>query len=469
VADREWTLRYPGRCRTCGAELPAGTRARWDSDTKRVTCLSCASRPRPDPAGAAPRPVGAPPGPAAEGPARGGQPQPAAQASPWRRLVDYHLRAVALSASQPPPLITAATWRALPLREERIVTGRGDELAVGPELADLFANCRDDEVVLYGWPALVVQDREGRARVAPLAVTPLQPPAVGERVCVPSDDVPHLHTGLLTDEFLPPELLSTADTRLSFGDAAATVRSLRELLVSLGVPTDALEPGALDPSSLTSSARLGVHNTAVALRVPNNLATRALAEELRQLRDRTDWGKSAVRWLLEGAPVADPGSMATTSVASPTDRALNDGQEQALVSAADQPLTLVVGPPGTGKSELVVATVADAWLRDETVLVASTNNGAVQVAVERATSVDPGLLLRTGNREHRDALPGVLEELLARPQPLATSPALVRRALDVAARERSDRLKVLSRRTTTEAALAGAARRGGRPATAVAE
>jgi len=34
-------LCYPTRCVTCGTELPAGIQARWDSDTKAVTCTGC--------------------------------------------------------------------------------------------------------------------------------------------------------------------------------------------------------------------------------------------------------------------------------------------------------------------------------------------------------------------------------------------------------------------------------------------
>ncbi|MCU1421156.1 MAG: hypothetical protein JWN36_807 [Microbacteriaceae bacterium] len=38
---REMQLRYAGTCRTCSAELPAGTRASYDGDTKTVSCLTC--------------------------------------------------------------------------------------------------------------------------------------------------------------------------------------------------------------------------------------------------------------------------------------------------------------------------------------------------------------------------------------------------------------------------------------------
>ena len=68
-------------------------------------------------------------------------------------------------------------------------------------------------------------------------------------------------------------------------------------------------------------------------------------------------------------------------------------------------MTIVTGPPGTGKTQLVVNAVTNAWLDGDTVLVASTNNGAVKVAADRANEdIGPGMVLRTGNRKEREAL-----------------------------------------------------------------
>jgi len=45
LAARPIRLRYAGRCRTCGTELPAGTAAVYDQATKTVACLECAAEP----------------------------------------------------------------------------------------------------------------------------------------------------------------------------------------------------------------------------------------------------------------------------------------------------------------------------------------------------------------------------------------------------------------------------------------
>jgi len=63
MASSMLALRRPDRCAVCAAELPVGTRARWDAETRTVTCLDCVgastgsaapvlSRPDPGSAGA---------------------------------------------------------------------------------------------------------------------------------------------------------------------------------------------------------------------------------------------------------------------------------------------------------------------------------------------------------------------------------------------------------------------------------
>ena len=42
-------LRYPGRCRRCDIELPVGTTAGYDRETKSVTCLACMPEQTPAP------------------------------------------------------------------------------------------------------------------------------------------------------------------------------------------------------------------------------------------------------------------------------------------------------------------------------------------------------------------------------------------------------------------------------------
>jgi len=62
---------------------------------------------------------------------------------------------------------------------------------------------------------------------------------------------------------------------------------------------------------------------------------------------------------------------------------VNDQQRHAVNAASKCPLVVVTGPPGTGKSQMVLNVIADSVLNHKSVLLASKNNKAVDVVVER--------------------------------------------------------------------------------------
>jgi superfamily I DNA and/or RNA helicase len=63
---------------------------------------------------------------------------------------------------------------------------------------------------------------------------------------------------------------------------------------------------------------------------------------------------------------------------------LNKEQEQVVASAlGSKGITVVKGPPGCGKSQVVLSTIMNAWSQGKSVLFASNNNEAVDVVVER--------------------------------------------------------------------------------------
>ena len=66
---------------------------------------------------------------------------------------------------------------------------------------------------------------------------------------------------------------------------------------------------------------------------------------------------------------------------------LNDQQRRAVRQATSSPLTAVTGPPGTGKSQIVVSMIADSYLRGRRVLFTSKNNKAVDVVEDRVSSM----------------------------------------------------------------------------------
>lgn len=443
MTDRTLTLKYAARCRRCGEGLGAGALARWEPGTGRTTCVRCP-----------------PSGSRGRGSQIAHADAPGSSRDWWQRLVDYHLGAVRLMSAPAPPKVTDTGERKLlHLSREELITGRGDVLTLAPDARAFVDGTKPQEVVLYGWPLAVVRDRAGTARVAPMFLTELAPGAQ-DGTCVPHDDEPFVNPALLSDAYADREQIAAAQEALAdgigFGDAGSVAAAARRVAGALGLDVHDVDPDRLSIPS--APPRLGVHNVAALVRGPSALTTRALVQELAELRRRTDWVGTAAGLL--GRSVDDPLLEEPTSAAGAVPPVmfeglgLNDSQEEAVAAALARDVSVVTGPPGTGKSQLVASIVANQWLAGRSVLVASTNNGAVDVAVERCARLDPALLLRTGNQEVRDRLPPQLEEIASRALVRGPSARVIHGQLEAAARGRREVHDALESRARDEAALA---------------
>ncbi|MDP3917103.1 MAG: AAA domain-containing protein, partial [Nanoarchaeota archaeon] len=81
---------------------------------------------------------------------------------------------------------------------------------------------------------------------------------------------------------------------------------------------------------------------------------------------------------------------------------LNESQEEAVKNAFSSDISVITGPPGTGKSQVVLNMIANAVWNDKTVLFASKNNRAVDVVNEKLkTILSKDLIVRMGSSKHR--------------------------------------------------------------------
>ena len=93
---------------------------------------------------------------------------------------------------------------------------------------------------------------------------------------------------------------------------------------------------------------------------------------------------------------------------------LNSEQRHAVERAMTRPLTVITGPPGTGKSQVVSAILVNAARSGMRVLFASKNNKAVDVVDERVNGLGPRpFLLRLGASEYLERLKEYITRMLA--------------------------------------------------------
>ncbi|MEU6698841.1 AAA domain-containing protein [Pseudonocardia sp. NPDC046786] len=300
---------------------------------------------------------------------------------------------------------------------ERALTGRGtgftepDLFPVPDEAVDLVerAVSGDGGTLWAGWPCVVRWTRSG-AEVAPLFIRRVElrvPGAlrpVGEAI---------LHPGLVAGfaEEDAAQLQSAFRPRWRRGEARRMAEQAGAILYhELGLPiTHQLDADALATDLGLTSPGDGTRNAAVLfVDGAQHAITAGLRKDLSELSRNTQ--VSAMDSLFSPDADAEPQRRPVRIV---TPLPTNPAQRRVLDSAMTRRLTVATGPPGTGKSQLVANAVATAICAGQSVLVASTNNEAVNEVHRRCADIEPGMLIRTGNKTHRKTEPGQITPLLA--------------------------------------------------------
>jgi RecA/RadA recombinase len=267
----------------------------------------------------------------------------------------------------------------------------------------------------YGWPLLIFQAADRSKVIAPLftvACDTAFDSELGRQVVTVVTD-PDINVALFSPQLLSPDLQVAFEEAIGEDPDFSSPESMKSLFEEISTLLE-LPLGDLNgPLQTKIPTSVGIHHVATLTPIEESDITRDLLNELDLLATRTDWLDTAAAMLL-GVASTPPsnGSQSKHKTHLPVaPLSVNESQEEALEQIREGSLTVVTGPPGTGKSQIVVSAVANAWLNGESVLLASTNNAAVDVAVERANMVAPGLLVRTGNKAARDELPTAITNL----------------------------------------------------------
>jgi Cdc6-like AAA superfamily ATPase len=94
---------------------------------------------------------------------------------------------------------------------------------------------------------------------------------------------------------------------------------------------------------------------------------------------------------------------------------LTDSQRNAVTSAFERRMTVVTGPPGTGKTQIVINIVANALARDENVVVASKTNRAVDVIKAKwDAAIGYSFGIRIGSDAYQESNDSTMRRLINR-------------------------------------------------------
>ncbi len=398
------SLKYAGRCRSCGIRLGESIRAHWSPSLKKIWCVDCISGTGFPVHDTSDHGVDGDRNAAAK--SRLGKATQSRSATPWQQLCDYlKLCIEADAANSLVPYTEADSRWFLHAGAETLVTGQSDSTQAPGKLSTQLSSRQQS--MIYGWPTVVVTARDHKPKIAPLFVVQLEPRFSGNHWVLHAATEPEFNLAITASSIFDPSITEDINDLLSRGlpfgdtDAFATVAEQTADLLGLDIASP------LNPRRLISQVGRGqgVYNAAISVVAEWLGYTTMLREELQQLRGRDDWSTTAAAHLLvNGFAPEDSKRPPSGPLAAPL--GCNQSQEETLERLRSEPLTVVTGPPGTGKTQLVVNAVANAWLDGHKVLVTSTNNGAVDVAVDRIDhAIANGLLVRTGNRSIREQVP----------------------------------------------------------------
>lgn len=270
-----------------------------------------------------------------------------------------------------------------------------------------------------GYPTLIrqVRSRNGweGAFLAPLFVWP-QDPDTDELAFLPE---PTINTksleGLTASENLLEEAALLAEELGLDSPEEAPIDELVARLRELRPEWSWKE--AMDPASfrkigeLRSVADTGIYNASVVVLADRSPFTLGLERELTDLQTVSE---ASIRASSLGVLLGSSGSSAEITGPLLEPAPLNAEQRIAIKEALTEPLTVITGPPGTGKSQVVTAILVNAAWRGLRVLFASKNNKAVDVVMERLNSLSPQpIMLRLGTRSLQEELANRLTAILS--------------------------------------------------------
>ncbi len=265
--------------------------------------------------------------------------------------------------------------------------------------------------LLTGWP-LVIGNEPMTARrnlvVSPLLIAEVKPEQSDGtwtlRIRGPGANLnPYALDLLGLDEDERNGLMAKVEASVEVEESETPVRrshAILRMLEDKGIDgLKDLDPTALSPVHMGD----GIHNTGVVMTASaGTRIVHGLVADLQEIINNPEMlasGPAAV--LLGHAPAAD----APLPEPQPTITPSLLYQDKTVHSSMVNNFTVVTGPPGTGKSQVLVNVVAAAVARGDTVLFASKNHRAVDVVVQRLRNTSPGsIVVRAGTANDRNKM-----------------------------------------------------------------
>ena len=202
-------------------------------------------------------------------------------------------------------------------------------------------------------------------------------------------------------------------------DIKSVANSLKDLRPNWQWKEDP-NPDTIEPNeSISLIDEDGIYNRCVLMQADLNNYTMGLEMELNALSkiSKESYKDTALyQWMYAEVGEADIQTIQKEELLEILP--LNTEQDDAIKHALHAPLTIVTGPPGTGKSQVVANLIVNLAHKEKNAIFSSKNNKAVDVVDQRTNALgDWPIMIRLGGNRDFSYIADYLRRLLHAPQP----------------------------------------------------
>lgn len=307
-------------------------------------------------------------------------------------LCKYYISCIALESN--------TTFRASMKDEQSFITlpWINDYTLKKPEIGAFLRGNHDKEMdLLIGYPVLKVNHFLSPLFIIPVTYTDgthgkPEGFSIDEELLINKDIIDKYSTNEKTENIYE---LRELESELGFTEGHAEFCNLWEkvnLLRTIRHDWDWLDPldlNDLEKGPMRISDKDGILNRAILFAKEPTPYTVGLSNELARLGEYSDLDiRHSILWkFIHKQFDKNPAYKNEILEILP----LNDEQEKAVRSALSVDITLIAGPPGTGKTQVVANLIMNAAIAGQSVLFTSKNNNAVDVVVKRVNALNKEL------------------------------------------------------------------------------
>ena len=335
-----------------------------------------------------------------------------------RQLCQYYLNCIALenaNSISTPKLVNEDEPQFVEINTP-FINGIIDEQLVG----FITNNTRQRKTAMVGYPVMVSDNKiiplllfqvTADYGVVDMSITPFVNKAIVDLFI--SDSEEQMQELLFIEEQLG---LNNDNVIVDIKSVANSLKDLRPNWQWKEDPNpDTIEPN----ESISLIDEDGIYNRCVLMQADLNNYTMGLEMELNALSkiSKESYKDTALyQWMYAEVGEADIQTIQKEELLEILP--LNTEQDDAIKHALHAPLTIITGPPGTGKSQVVANLIVNLAHKGKNAIFSSKNNKAVDVVDQRTNALgDRPILIRLGGNRDFSYIADYLRRLLHAPQP----------------------------------------------------